>query len=170
MLRYQNTTITAPHVLKPEESEMEHMKLVPPFTRETALLKVRAAQDAWNSRDPARCSLAYTINSKWRNRDQFIQGRSQIVQFLTRKWETELDYKLRKHYFCHSDDRIAVTFQYEYRTVDGKWFRAYGNEHWTFDQDGLMKTRNASINDVEIREDERQVTEDGDFCSAGVEK
>ncbi|KAJ3323454.1 hypothetical protein HDV06_001731 [Boothiomyces sp. JEL0866] len=124
-------------------------KLVPPFTKEIALLKVRAAQDAWNSRDP---------------------GRDQIVQFLTEKWKNELDYKLRKHYFCHSKDRIAVTFQYEYKNKEGKWFRAYGNENWTFDSDGLMKTRNASINDVEILESERQVTEDGNFASSGVDK
>ncbi|KAJ3311356.1 hypothetical protein HDV04_004068 [Boothiomyces sp. JEL0838] len=136
-------------------------KLVPPFTKEIALLKVRAAQDAWNSKDPVRCSMAYTPDSKWRNRDRFIQGREQIVEFLTDKWKHELDYKLRKHYFCHSEDRIAVTFQYEYRTKDGKWFRAY---------DGLMKTRNASINDVEISEGERKITEDGDFASSGVDR
>uniref|UniRef100_A0A7S1XB30 DUF4440 domain-containing protein n=1 Tax=Tetraselmis chuii TaxID=63592 RepID=A0A7S1XB30_9CHLO len=132
--------------------------LVPPFTEETARLKVQAAEDAWNSCDPERCALAYTEDSIWRNRDSFLQGRGAIKNLLRRKWERELDYSLKKHYFCHTDDKIAVTFQYEYRTADGQWFRAYGNEHWTFDAAGKMKIRNASINDVKIDESERCIS------------
>eukprot|EP00873_Tetraselmis_striata_P034918 jgi/Tetstr1/455182/TSEL_042032.t1 len=119
--------------------------------------KVQAAEDAWNSRDPERCAMAYTEDSIWRNRDQFLQGRQAIKDFLRGKWANESDYALKKHYFCHTDNKIAVTFQYEYCT-DGQWFRAYGNEHWTFDANGKMAVRNASINDVKIDASERHIT------------
>ena len=128
----------------------------PPFTLETATAKVRAAEDAWNSRDPHRVSLAYSEDSEWRNRDQFLRGRSQMREFLTGKWEKELDYRLTKSLWSFSDDRIAVRFQYEYHDATGQWFRAYGNELWEFDEDGLMRRREASINDVRIAEDERK--------------
>ncbi len=128
----------------------------PPFTLETAVAKVRAAEDAWNSRDPHRVSLAYSEDSQWRNRDQFIRGRSQIREFLTEKWEKELDYRLTKSLWSFSDNRIAVRFQYEYHDATGQWFRAYGNELWEFDEDGLMRRREASINDVAIEEDDRK--------------
>ena len=128
----------------------------PPFTLETATAKVRAAEDAWNSRDPHRVSLAYSEDSEWRNRDQFVQGRSQIREFLTGKWERELDYRLTKSLWSFADERIAVRFQYEYHDATGQWFRAYGNELWEFDEDGLMRRREASINDVRIAEDERK--------------
>jgi len=114
------------------------------------------------SRDPERCALAYTEDSIWRNRDQFLQGREAIKRFLAAKWVGESDYALRKHYFCHTDNKIAVTFQYEYRK-DGQWYRAYGNEHWTFDANGKMAIRNASINDVPIAEGEREITERRDL-------
>jgi len=136
-------------------SSMAH--IVPPFTEETARQKVQAAEDAWNSRDPERCAMAYTEDSIWRNRDQFLQGRQAIKDFLRGKWANESDYALKKHYFCHTDNKIAVTFQYEYCT-DGQWFRAYGNEHWTFDANGKMAVRNASINDVKIDASERHIT------------
>jgi len=128
----------------------------PPFTLETATAKVRAAEDAWNSRDPQRVSLAYTEDSEWRNRDQFLQGRSEIQAFLTGKWERELDYRLTKSLWSFTDNRIAVRFQYEYHNADGQWFRAYGNELWEFDEGGLMRRREASINDVPIAETERR--------------
>ena len=128
----------------------------PPFTLETATAKVRAAEDAWNSRDPHRVSLAYSEDSEWRNRDQFLRGRSQIREFLTGKWEKELDYRLTKSLWSFSDDRIAVRFQYEYHDATGQWFRAYGNELWEFGEDGLMRRREASINDARIAEDERK--------------
>jgi nuclear transport factor 2 (NTF2) superfamily protein len=128
----------------------------PPFTFDTASAKVRAAEDAWNSRDPHRVSLAYSEDSEWRNRDQFVQGRSQIREFLTGKWERELKYRLTKSLWSFSDDRIAVRFQYEYHDTSGQWFRAYGNELWEFDEDGLMRRREASINDVRIAEDKRK--------------
>ena len=130
--------------------------LKPPFTKETAAAKVRAAEDAWNSRDPQRVSLAYTQDSQWRNRDQFIQGREQIQRFLTAKWEEELDYRLTKDLWSYSEDRIAVRFQYEYHNLEGQWFRAYGNELWEFDDTGLMRRREASINEVPIQESERR--------------
>eukprot|EP01026_Neomeris_dumetosa_P048231 TRINITY_DN41684_c0_g1_i1.p3 TRINITY_DN41684_c0_g1~~TRINITY_DN41684_c0_g1_i1.p3 ORF type:complete len:170 (+),score=19.35 TRINITY_DN41684_c0_g1_i1:44-511(+) len=135
---------------------------LPPFTEETAKVKVQAAEDAWNSRDAVKVSLAYTQDCKWRNRDLFFQGREAIQQFLTQKWEKELNYRLKKHYFCHSGNRIAVTFQYEYCNKEGQWFRAYGNEHWTFNESGLMMERNASINDVPIDENERQISDGKD--------
>jgi len=128
----------------------------PPFTLETAMAKVRAAEDAWNSRDPQRVSLAYSETSEWRNRDQFLQGRDQIRAFLTGKWETELDYRLVKSLWSFGDDRIAVRFQYEYKDNAGQWYRAYGNELWEFDEEGRMRRREASINDVRIEATERK--------------
>ena len=128
----------------------------PPFNLESATRKVRAAEDAWNSRDPHRVSLAYSEDSQWRNRSQFVQGRDQIRAFLTHKWEKELDYRLTKSMWSFTANRIAVRFQYEYRTPGGAWYRAYGNELWEFDGDGLMRRREASINDVAIDESERK--------------
>jgi nuclear transport factor 2 (NTF2) superfamily protein len=128
----------------------------PPFTRETALAKVRAAEDAWNTRDPVRVSLAYTTDSTWRNRDQFVNGRSQIQEFLAGKWRRELDYRLTKELWSFDERRIAVRFQYEWHNDAGQWFRSYGNELWEFDDDGLMRRREASINDVLIAESERK--------------
>lgn len=124
--------------------------LVPPFTFHTAIMKVRAAEDAWNSRDPERVSRAYSIDSQWRNRIEFVQGREQIKAFLQRKWERERDYRLIKELWAFSDDRIAVRFQYEWHDDAGRWFRSYGNEIWEFDAAGLMRRREASINDVPI--------------------
>ncbi|MET0900634.1 MAG: nuclear transport factor 2 family protein [Mycobacterium sp.] len=128
---------------------------IPPFTRETAEQKVRAAENAWNTRDPHRIALAYTPDSWWRNRSVFLQGRTQIVEFLTDKWSRELDYRLIKELWAHGDHRIAVRFAYEYHDATGRWFRAYGNENWEFDADGLMQARHASINDVSISDAER---------------
>ena len=125
-------------------------KLVPPFTRETAVLKVRAAEDGWNSRDPQRVSLAYTPDSRWRNRSEFVTGRAEIVAFLTQKWEQEREYRLIKELWAFDGNRIGVRFAYEYRNGAGQWFRAYGNENWEFDADGLMQARHASINDLPI--------------------
>ncbi|XZE56856.1 DUF1348 family protein [Planctomycetaceae bacterium SH139] len=132
------------------------LSLAPPFNHESAMAKVRAAEDAWNSRDPSRVAQAYSIDSEWRNRDQFVRGRDQIVQFLTRKWQRELDYRLAKSLWAFTENRIAVRFQYEYRDADGSWFRAYGNENWEFDDDGLMRRREASINDNAIEDSERK--------------
>jgi len=129
---------------------------IPPFTLETALEKIQLAEDGWNSRDPHRVAQAYTIDSEWRNRHLFINGRDEIIDFLSHKWERELDYKLKKEYWAHSDNRIAVRFEYEYRDLNGQWFRAYGNENWEFDEDGLMRKRYASINDLPIKESERK--------------
>ena len=128
----------------------------PPFTHESATAKVQAAEDGWNSRDPNRVALAYSENSEWRNRSQFIQGRDAIEKFLADKWTKELDYRLAKSLWTFSDDQIAVRFQYEYHNDHGQWFRAYGNELWAFDEAGLMERREASINDVEIDEQERR--------------
>ena len=128
---------------------------VPPFTFETAVQKVRLAEDAWNSCDPARVALAYTPSSRWRNRSAFIIGREAIREFLARKWQQELDYRLIKELWGLHENRIAVRFQYEYRTAAGQWFRAYGNEQWEFDAAGLMQRREASINDVAIAEGDR---------------
>mgnify|MGYP003575854203 FL=1 len=136
---------------------MEQRQPLPPFTLETAKQKIQMAEDSWNSQDPEKVSMAYTIDSEWRNRDLFINGRAEIVRFLTTKWENELDYKLKKEYWAHTDNRIAVRFEYEYRNKEGCWFRAYGNENWEFDKDGLMKKRYASINDLEIEESDRHV-------------
>ena len=128
----------------------------PPYTRETATQKARAAEDAWNSRDPSRVSLAYTVDSAWRNRAEFFSGRPAIVEFLTRKWAKELEYRLIKEVWAFEDARIAVRFAYEWRDDSGHWFRSYGNENWEFDELGLMKARHASINDVVIQESERK--------------
>lgn len=128
----------------------------PPFTLETATAKVRAAEDAWNSRDPQQVSLSYSEDSEWRNRDTFIRGRERIRAFLSGKWERELDYRLTKSLWSFTDNRIAVRFQYEYHDAHGQWFRAYGNELWEFDDEGLMRRREASINDVAIEENERK--------------
>lgn len=129
--------------------------LKPPFTEETARAKVQAAEDLWNSRDPDRVVLAYTEDTIWRNRSEFLLGRAEIHAFLTRKWSTELDYRLKKELFNFGDDRIAVQFQYEYRTEAGDVFRAYGLEHWEFAEDGRMHRRTASINDVPIKPADR---------------
>jgi uncharacterized protein len=128
----------------------------PPFTPETAIQKVQAAEDAWNTRDPVRVSLAYTEDSVWRNRDTFITGRAGIVEFLTGKWQRELDYVLRKSLWGFRENRIAVRFQYEWHDAAGQWFRSYGNELWEFDERGLMRRREASINDVAIPEADRR--------------
>ena len=136
---------------------MEQKHPLPPFTLETAKQKIQMAEDAWNSQNPEKVSLAYTINSEWRNRNTFIKGRDEIVPFLEEKWKNELDYKLKKDYWAHSENRIAVRFEYEYKNKKGKWFRAYGNENWEFDKNGLMEKRYASINDLEIQEKDRQL-------------
>jgi hypothetical protein len=128
---------------------------LPPFDRDKAIEKVRLAEDAWNSRSPEKVALAYTPDCHWRNRSEMFSGRDRIVAFLTRKWERELDYRLIKELWAHDCDRIAVRFAYEYRDDSGSWFRAYGNENWEFDQDGLMRRRIASINDLPIDEGER---------------
>ena len=127
----------------------------PPFTAETAAKKVRAAEDAWNSRDPAKVALAYTADSVWRNRSEFLHGRAEIEAFLTHKWEKECDYRLIKELWAFTDNRIAVRFAYEWHDVTGQWFRSYGNENWEFDTEGYMKRRIASINDVAIAREER---------------
>ena len=129
---------------------------VPPFTHETATQKVRLAEDAWNSRDPARVAQAYTVDSRWRNRAEFLHGRADIEAFLTRKWQREREYRLTKELWAFAGDRIAVRFAYEWHDEHGAWFRSYGNENWEFDRHGLMRTRIASINDLPIREDERK--------------
>jgi nuclear transport factor 2 (NTF2) superfamily protein len=129
---------------------------LPPFTLETASQKVQGAEDAWNSRDPARIALAYSIDSEWRNRSQFITGRAQIEKFLTEKWQKEHDYRLKKELWAFLDNKIAVRFEYEYHNEAGQWFRAYGNENWEFAADGLMQKRFASINDVAINESDRK--------------
>jgi nuclear transport factor 2 (NTF2) superfamily protein len=130
---------------------------LPPFTLETARQKVQAAEDAWNTRDPERVAAAYTVDSMWRNRHEFLRGRAEIVAFLTRKWERELDYALRKDLWTFGDDRIAVRFQYECHDTTGQWYRSYGNELWEFDEHGLMRRREASINDVAIAEADRRI-------------
>lgn len=130
---------------------------LPPFTHETAVQKVQAAEDAWNTRDPERVAGAYTVDSVWRNRDTFVTGRDEIVAFLTSKWERELDYALRKTLWTFADNRIAVRFQYECHDASGQWFRSYGNELWEFDEHGLMRRREASINDLPIDESERRI-------------
>ena len=131
---------------------------VPPFTAETAAQKVQAAEDAWNTRDPAKVAAAYTVDTVWRNRSEFVRGRAQVEAFLTRKWEREQDYALRKALWALTDDRIAVRFQYEWRDAQGQWWRSYGNENWEFDAEGYMSRREASINDVAIEESERRIT------------
>jgi uncharacterized protein len=129
--------------------------LAPPFTRESAIQKVRAGEDGWNSRDPKHVCLAYTVDSRWRNRSEFIVGREQIIEFLTRKWNSELEYRLIKELWAFDGNRIAVRFAYESHDHSGQWHRSYGNENWEFDEHGLMKFRHASINDLPIRESER---------------
>lgn len=130
---------------------------LPPFTAETAARKVQAAEDAWNTRDAVKVAGAYTVDSVWRNRDQFIVGRDEIVAFLTAKWERERDYALRKELWGFHENRIAVRFQYESHDADGQWYRSYGNEQWEFDEHGLMRRREASINDRPIDESERRI-------------
>jgi uncharacterized protein len=129
---------------------------LPPFDRESAITKVRLAEDGWNSRDPQKVSLAYAIDCHWRNRSEFIDGRDQIVAFLTRKWSKELDYRLIKELWTYGDNRIAVRFAYEWHDDSGNWFRSYGNENWHFDQDGIMIVRHASINDLPIAAGQRK--------------
>lgn len=128
---------------------------LPPFTKETAIQKVRMAEDAWNSRDPEKVSLAYTEDSRWRNRAEFPTGRQEIWEFLTRKWIREVEYRLIKELWAHSENRIAVRFAYEWQDSDGAWFRSYGNENWEFDANGLMQSRYASINDLPILPEDR---------------
>ena len=127
----------------------------PPFTEETAKTKIRAAEDGWNGRDPAKVAMAYTPDSRWRNRSEFPSGRSEIEAFLTRKWEKEREYRLIKELWAYTDNRIAVRFAYEWHDTNGNWFRSYGNENWEFDNEGYMTVRHASINDVPITEEER---------------
>ena len=136
---------------------MEKKHPLPPFTEETAKQKIQMAEDAWNSKDPVKVSLAYSIDSEWRNRSVFLKGRDEIVAFLEGKWETERNYKLKKEYWAHVGNRIAVRFEYEYQNENGYWIRAYGNENWEFDENGLMKKRFASINDLPILESERRL-------------
>ena len=134
------------------------MTIKPPFTPESALTKIQAAQDAWNTRDPEIVVKSYSIDSQWRNRTAFFRGREAIKQFLKRKWEKELDYNLKKELWAFTDNRISVRFEYEWRNADtGQWYRTNGNEHWEFDQDGLMTTRDMSANDVPILESERRI-------------
>lgn len=135
------------------------MTVIPPFTTETALLKVQMAEDAWNSRDPERVALAYAEDSQWRNRTEFLEGREAIKAFLRRKWAKELDYRLRKTLWGFRDNRIAVSFEYEWHDDSGQWFRSYGNELWEFDEGGLMQRRLASINDAPILESERRIVD-----------
>lgn len=129
---------------------------LPPFTEETARQKIQAAEDAWNSRDPERVSLAYTVDTEWRNRADFVNGRAAVVEFLRGKWEREIDYRLRKELWAFQDNRIAVRFEYEFHDASGQWWRAYGNENWEFDEFGLMRRRYASINDLKITEADRK--------------
>jgi len=136
--------------------KLESRPPFPPFTRETAIQKVRGAEDAWNSCDPVRASLGYSVDSVWRNRSEFLKGRPQIVEFLTRKWNRELEYRLIKELWAFTGNRIAVRFAYEYHDDSGNWFRAYGNENWEFDDHGLNRHRIASINELPIREADRK--------------
>jgi uncharacterized protein len=131
------------------------VSLVPPFTRESATAKVRRAEDAWNTRDPEKVSLAYTVDSRWRNRSEFVNGRAEVVAFLKRKWGRELEYRLIKELWSFDGARIAVRFAYECHDPEGQWWRSYGNENWEFDENGLMKVRHASINDLAIKESQR---------------
>ncbi|MFI6123866.1 DUF1348 family protein [Streptomyces sp. NPDC051064] len=135
---------------------MNAQPLVPPFTQESAAAKVRRAEDAWNTRDPEKVALAYTPDSRWRNRAEWVTGRQEIIGFLTRKWARELDYRLVKELWAHDGSRIAVRFAYEWHDDGGRWYRSFGNENWEFDSDGLMRVRHASINDVPIEESGRR--------------
>lgn len=138
-----------------EADESESRPPLPPFTHESAVAKVRLAEDAWNTRDPVRVSRAYTVDSRWRNRSEFVRGRAAIARFLTHKWESELDYRLIKELWAFAENRIAVRFAYEWHDRAGTWFRSYGNENWEFDPSGLMLARHASINDLAIEERDR---------------
>jgi nuclear transport factor 2 (NTF2) superfamily protein len=135
---------------------MESRPPLPPFTLESATQKVQAAEDAWNSRDPVRVSLAYTPDTEWRNRADFVNGREQVVEFLSRKWTRELDYRLKKQLWAFMDNRIAVRFEYEWHDDSGQWYRSHGNENWEFAENGLMQRRYASINDQPIKESDRK--------------
>ena len=136
---------------------MEQKLPLPPFSLEDAIEKIQKAEDAWNSMNPENISKAYSKDSEWRNRDTFINGRQEIISFLDKKWLKELNYKLKKEYWAHSDNRIDVRFEYEYQTQKGEWFRACGNENWEFDENGLMQKRYASINDLKITESQRKL-------------
>ncbi len=136
---------------------MEQKLPLPPFNFETATQKVQMAEDAWNTKNPEKVSLAYTIDTEWRNRNLFINGREEVKQFLTAKWEKELDYKLKKELWAFTNNKIAVRFEYEWHDSNGQWYRSYGNENWEFDENGFMKKRFASINDLEIDQSERRV-------------
>jgi len=136
---------------------MEQKQPLPPFNFETATQKVQMAEDAWNTKDPEKVSLAYTIDTEWRNRHLFINGREEVKEFLTNKWKKELDYKLKKELWAFTDNKIAVRFEYEWHDNSGQWFRSYGNENWEFDENGYMKKRFASINDLPINETVRRV-------------
>lgn len=136
---------------------MEKKYPLPPFTEETAKEKIQLAENAWNSKDPIAVSKAYTIDTEWRNRNQFINGRDEVQSFLKKKWESELNYKLKKELWSFNNNRIAVRFEYEYKNIKGQWYRAYGNENWEFDENGLMCKRYASINDLVIDEKERKL-------------
>ena len=136
---------------------MEQKPPLPPFTLETATQKVQMAENAWNTKDPEKVCLAYTIDTEWRNRDTFINGREEVKKFLIEKWNKELDYKLKKELWAYTDNRIAVRFEYEWHNHAGQWYRSYGNENWEFDEHGFMKKRFASINDVAITESERKL-------------
>jgi nuclear transport factor 2 (NTF2) superfamily protein len=153
------TPLTTQQTQVPEPKTPAEIATRPPlpsFTRETAVQKVRLAEDGWNSRDPGKVPLAYTTDSQWRNRTEFPKGRQQIVEFLTRKWAKELDYRLIKELWAYEGNRIAVRFAYEWRDNSGHWFRSYGNENWEFDEHGLMQRRYASINDLSIKESDRK--------------
>lgn len=136
---------------------MQTKRPLPPFSLETAAEKVQMAEDAWNSRDPIKVSMAYTVDTQWRNRALFINGRDEVQQFLADKWNRELDYRLKKELWAYTENRIAVTFRYEWHDDSGQWFRSYGNELWEFDESGLMKRRIASINDAAIEESDREL-------------
>ena len=136
---------------------MEKRFPLPPFTAETARQKVQAAEDAWNTLDPEKVSLAYTVDTEWRNRSEFLQGREEVKQFLERKWKKESGYKLKKELWAFTDNKIAVRFEYEWHDEDGQWYRSYGNEMWEFNNDGYMQKRYASINDAPITEEERRI-------------
>jgi len=159
-----NTVLQAPRVLAGRvvadrlamASTIPPKIIVPPFDLDSARRKVKMAEDAWNTRDPERVALAYTVDSQWRNRDEFFQGRDAIVAFLRRKWAKELDYRLKKELWAFADDRIAVRFEYEWHDARGQWWRSYGNEMWAFAPDGLMRERYASINDIAIAEADRR--------------
>jgi hypothetical protein len=138
---------------------MSDTVIKPPFTKETALAKVKAAENAWNTRDPERVALAYTEDTEWRNRTEFFKGREAVKQFLRRKWAKELDYRLMKELWAFTDNRISVRFEYEWRDAENNWFRSHGNEHLEFDHEGLMRRRDASINDIPIQESERRYFE-----------